>query len=172
MISPPTRSRSCAPGSAARPARSPAALTRSRTTSSPSASWACPTSPTPTPTPPAGGRSPVADFGGDLGAFRLEARSWLEANFPASLRRGESAPAVDPEASQQPPTADQELWRRRMGEKGWGVPTWPMEYGGGGLTPAEARVLRDEMERIGAPNPIGGMGGGMFGPTLLEYGNE
>ncbi len=59
-----------------------------------------------------------------------------------------------------------------MGEKGWGVPTWPKQYGGGGLTPAEARVLYEEMARIGAVNPIGGMGVIMFGPTLLEYGTE
>jgi alkylation response protein AidB-like acyl-CoA dehydrogenase len=113
----------------------------------------------------------MADFGGDAEPFRAEARSWLEANFPASLRRGASAPPADPEAAATP-NADAELWRRRMGEKGWGVPTWPTEYGGGGLTPAEARVLRDEMERVGASNPIGGMGVGMFGPTLLEYGND
>ena len=112
----------------------------------------------------------MADFGGDLEPFRAEARSWLEANFPASLRRDAGKP-VDPEAPEAP-TADQELWRRRMGEKGWGVPTWPTELGGGGLSPAEARVLRDEMERIGAANPIGGMGVAMFGPTLLEYGND
>jgi len=111
----------------------------------------------------------MADFGGDLEPFRAEARGWLEANFPASLRQG-AAPA-DPEAPETP-TADQALWRRRMGEKGWGVPTWPADLGGGGLSPAEARVLRDEMERIGAPNPIGGMGVAMFGPTLLEYGSD
>jgi len=112
----------------------------------------------------------MADFGGELEPFRAEARSWLEANFPPSLRRDADKPA-DPEAVQTP-TADQELWRRRMGEKGWGVPTWPTDLGGGGLAPAEARVLRDEMERIGAANPIGGMGVAMFGPTLLEYGND
>jgi alkylation response protein AidB-like acyl-CoA dehydrogenase len=111
----------------------------------------------------------MADFGGELEPFRAEAREWLEANFPVSLRRAE-APA-DPEAGAKP-TEDQELWKQRMGAKGWGVPTWPKEYGGGGLEPAEARVLRDEMERIGATNPIGGMGVGMFGPTLLEYGSE
>jgi alkylation response protein AidB-like acyl-CoA dehydrogenase len=111
----------------------------------------------------------MADFGGELDVFRTEARSWLEANVPASLRRG-AAPA-DPEAAETP-SADAELWRQRMGEKGWGVPTWPTEYGGGGLTPAEARVLRDELDRIGAANPIGGMGVGMFGPTLLEYGAD
>ena len=28
----------------------------------------------------------MADFGGDAEAFRLEARSWLEENFPESLK--------------------------------------------------------------------------------------
>jgi alkylation response protein AidB-like acyl-CoA dehydrogenase len=113
----------------------------------------------------------MPDFGAtELDAFRTEARTWLEANFPVSLKRGGDGPA-DPEAAERP-TADAELWRRRMGEKGWGVPTWPTEYGGGGLEPAQARVLQQEMGRIGASNPIGGMGVGMFGPTLLEYGNE
>jgi len=70
------------------------------------------------------------------------------------------------------PTADAELWRKRMGEKGWGTPTWPKEYGGGGLTNAQARVLQQEMARVGVTNPIQGMGPGMFGSTLLEYGAE
>ena len=60
-----------------------------------------------------------------------------------------------------------------MGEKGWGVPTWPKQYGGGGLSPAEARVLREEMARIGALQPDRRHGRrSMFGPTLLEYGTE
>jgi alkylation response protein AidB-like acyl-CoA dehydrogenase len=59
-----------------------------------------------------------------------------------------------------------------MGEKGWGVPTWPKEYGGGGLSQAEGRVVTQELARAGAYNPIGGMGVMMFGPTLLEYGTE
>ena len=33
-------------------------------------------------------------------------------------------------------------------------------------------MLAEEMARIGARNPIQGMGPGMFGHTLLEYGNE
>ena len=112
----------------------------------------------------------MPDFGNELEPFRAEVRSWIEANFPASLRRGAEAPA-DPEAASTP-SADAELWRQRMGAKGWGVPTWPTEYGGGGLSPAEARIVVAELARAGAPNPIGGMGVGMFGPTLLEYGNE
>ncbi len=111
----------------------------------------------------------MADFGGDLDAFRAEARGWLEANFPPSLKgRGammyqEGGPSQD---------ADFKLWVRGMGEKGWGTPTWPKACGGGGLSAAEARVLQQEMAHIGAWSPIGGMGVMMFGPTLLEYGTE
>ena len=114
----------------------------------------------------------MADFGGaDLDAFRTEARAWLEENFPASLRKDpELISAVEQGAAEA--SGDVALWKQRMGEKGWGVPTWPTQYGGGGLSRPEARVLAEEMNRIGARNPIGGMGVIMFGPTLLEYGNE
>jgi alkylation response protein AidB-like acyl-CoA dehydrogenase len=113
----------------------------------------------------------MADFGGELETFRTEARSWLEENYPASLGKDPS-PLNAWLGGGAKPEGDVELWRKRMGEKGWGVPTWPKQYGGGGLTPAEARVLQEEMARIGAINPIGGMGVIMFGPTLLEYGTE
>jgi alkylation response protein AidB-like acyl-CoA dehydrogenase len=102
--------------------------------------------------------------------FRAEARAWLEANFPSSLKGKDNALAAIEGPTE--PTPEGEAWRIAMGEKGWGVPTWPKEYGGGGLSRAEARVLSEEMARIGAWNPIGGMGVMMFGPTLLEYGNE
>ena len=114
----------------------------------------------------------MADFGAtELEAFRTEARTWLEANYPASLRQDPS-PLSAWLVSGAKAEGDVELWRQRMGEKGWGVPTWPKQYGGGGLSAAEARVLQEEMAAIGALNPIGGMGVIMFGPTLLEYGTE
>jgi alkylation response protein AidB-like acyl-CoA dehydrogenase len=106
----------------------------------------------------------------DLEAFRAEARAWLGANFPKSLANDDVA--MNAQMAGQKLTGDAEKWRKAMGEKGWGTPTWPKEYGGGGLSGAEARVLQQEMARIGARNPIVGMGTSMFGPTLLEYGNE
>ena len=108
----------------------------------------------------------MPDFGGEVETFRAEARAWLEENFPPSMK------GVDLAMTVEEPTGDAKLWKQRIGAKGWGTPTWPKEYGGGGLTSAEARVLQQEMNRIGARNPIGGMGVMMFGPTLLEYGNE
>ncbi|HEX3886462.1 MAG TPA: acyl-CoA dehydrogenase family protein [Phenylobacterium sp.] len=111
----------------------------------------------------------MADFGGsDLDAFRAEAREWLEANFPKSLAHQQQMMIPGDEHL----SADGKLWKQRMADKGWGAPTWPTEYGGGGLTGAQARVLQQEMARIGADNPVAGMGTSMFGPTLLEYGTE
>jgi alkylation response protein AidB-like acyl-CoA dehydrogenase len=113
----------------------------------------------------------MADFGGaDLDAFRKEVREWVEANFPASLK-GKPNPMTG-EGRAESPSADHEAWRKAVGAKGWGTPTWPKQYGGGGLTPAEARIVQGEFARAGAYNPIGGMGVMMFGPTLLEYGTE
>ncbi|HEX3728771.1 MAG TPA: acyl-CoA dehydrogenase family protein, partial [Opitutaceae bacterium] len=110
----------------------------------------------------------MADFGAhDLETFRAEAREWLAANFPPGLAG--KAPAMEgPEER----SAEREAWKKAMGEKGWGTPTWPKAYGGGGLSKDQARVLAQEMNAIGAYNPIGGMGVVMFGPTLLEYGDE
>jgi len=102
--------------------------------------------------------------------FRHEARDWIAANFPPALKNAGNAMATVEGPTEE--SADEKSWRIAMGEKGWGVPTWPQAYGGGGLSPAEARVLNDELGRAGAYNPIGGMGVMMFGPTLLEYGTE
>ena len=105
-----------------------------------------------------------------LEAFRKEAADWLAANFPKSLVGKENVLATVEGGSDPDPEAV--AWKRAMGEKGWGTPTWPKEYGGGGLSYPEARVLQEEMGRIGAWNPIGGMGVMMLGPTLLEFASE
>ncbi|OXE36667.1 MAG: acyl-CoA dehydrogenase [Phenylobacterium zucineum] len=115
----------------------------------------------------------MADFGGDLDleTFRKDARDWLEANFPTSLRskQGLALALMDGPA----PAGDVARWKDAMGAKGWGTPTWPAQYGGGGLTPAQARVLQQEMAAIGAFNPLmAGMGVTMIGPTILDYGTE
>jgi alkylation response protein AidB-like acyl-CoA dehydrogenase len=104
-----------------------------------------------------------------LETFRAEARAWIEENLPASLRGRPNLALVEGPA----PTGDLAVWRERLADKGWGAPTWPREYGGGGLTSPEAGVLRREMARAGACNPmVAGLGLTMVGPTLLEYGTE
>ncbi len=108
-----------------------------------------------------------------LDIFRSDVRSWLEENCPPSMR----TPMPEDEivwggrnaASKNP---DSEVWLKRMGEKGWTAPEWPAEYGGGGLSKPEARVLAEELKRIKARPALFSFGLWMFGPVLLEYGNE
>jgi alkylation response protein AidB-like acyl-CoA dehydrogenase len=113
----------------------------------------------------------MADFGADLELedFRSEAAAWLKANFPATLA-GKGQLAMSERSTQG---ADLAAWRKAIGEKGWATPTWPKEYGGGGLSAKQARVLAAEMGKIGAFNPLlFGMGVTMIGPTILDYGTE
>ena len=110
----------------------------------------------------------------DLESFRAEVASWLQDNFPKTLKGQGIAPfgGVEGEVEIDPDAA---LWRDRLASRGWGTPTWPSEIGGGGLSHVEAKVLSEEMHRVGAINPIpllAGMGVTMVGPTILEYGTE
>jgi len=65
-----------------------------------------------------------------------------------------------------------ELWLQRMASKGWTAPTWPKDFGGGGLNKEALLILLEELQRIKARPPLGGMGISMIGPTLLEYGTD
>ncbi|HEX8644728.1 MAG TPA: acyl-CoA dehydrogenase family protein [Allosphingosinicella sp.] len=110
----------------------------------------------------------------DLDTFRLETRAWLEANCPAEMRepmRDESDACWGGRDFRFKNEA-QKLWMERMAERGWTVPDWPSDYGGGGLSAAETKILKQEMARIGARNPLMSFGISMLGPALLKYGNE
>jgi len=111
--------------------------------------------------------SAAAQSDPDLEAFRAEARAFIDANFPASLKGKDVLPFLEGHGSKDP---DFLSWKKAMGEKGWGIATWPKPWGGG-LSKAQGRALNQELARAGAFNPIAGMGVAMFGPTLLEYGN-
>ena len=105
----------------------------------------------------------------EVAEFQAEARDWLAANCPKEMR-GLSFHWEDaPEVYSQPAA---KVWLQRMAERGWVAPTWPREYGGGGLGKAEAIALGQEMARIKATPPFYGMGLTMIGPTLLELGTE
>ena len=103
--------------------------------------------------------------------FRGEVRDWLAANCPASLRRGLGGyTAGGRKAVYGNP--DTKLWLDRTAERGWTAPTWPKQYGGGGLDAAESMVLDEEMRRINAPAPLVGHGLTMIGPAILEFGTD
>ncbi|RSV20026.1 acyl-CoA dehydrogenase [Sphingomonas sp. ABOLG] len=110
----------------------------------------------------------------DLDQFRAETRAWLEANCPPEMRepiRSEKD-SVWGGRDQSAMTPAQKQWMDAMGAKGWTVPDWPKEYGGGGLSAAETKILREEMASIRARNPLSSFGISMLGPALLKYGTE
>lgn len=110
----------------------------------------------------------------DLETFRRDARAWLEANCPPEMRQ----PMLDESDAcwgGRNPTYKsdaQKHWMDAMAARGWTVPDWPSEYGGGGLSAAEAKIVKQEMAAIGARNPLMSFGISMLGPALLKYGTE
>lgn len=109
----------------------------------------------------------------DLQGFRVETRDWLETNCPDSMRtRMVSGEDVNGGNKRRSTNPEAYVWLERMAARGWTVPTWPKEYGGAGLSKEEFVVLLDELQRIKARPPLGGMGVSMIGPTLLEYGTD
>ncbi len=109
----------------------------------------------------------------DLEQFRLETRAWLEANCPASMRTPVTMETqVWGARTITFASEDQRLWFERMRDKGWFCPDWPTEYGGGGLTPEQHQVLKEEMKRLKCRPPQVNLGVWMVGPAILEFGTE
>ncbi|HEY9159188.1 acyl-CoA dehydrogenase family protein [Candidatus Binatus sp.] len=110
----------------------------------------------------------------NLETFRKDTRAWLEANCPPEMRRpvqgeedacwGGRHPVFQSDA--------QRLWLERMAAKGWTVPEWPREYGGGGLSRDEAKILHQEMRALNCRTPLTSFGISMLGPALFKYGSE
>ncbi|WP_416051591.1 acyl-CoA dehydrogenase family protein [Cupriavidus basilensis] len=110
----------------------------------------------------------------DLETFRQEVRAWLEAQCPPEMRqpvRNEDDICWGGRKFRFQSEA-QRLWLARMGGKGWTVPEWPREYGGGGLSREQAKVLRQEMQALGCRVPLQSFGIWMLGPALLRFGSE
>ena len=100
--------------------------------------------------------------------FRTELRGWLDANCPASLRVLKQDPPAE-----QPTGEERKQWLAAMARRGYTTPTWPSEYGGGGLSKEELQVLNEELGLLGAYAPmVSFFGTSMLGPVLQEFGNE
>ena len=83
----------------------------------------------------------------ELEEFRTEVRAWLEENRPAQ------PDFLLPETFMEVGTDAQfqylRDWQQKVYEAGYLGMAWPKEYGGAGLSAPEAKILRQEMSRIG-----------------------
>ena len=105
----------------------------------------------------------------NLEKFKREAKDFVEASCPTSMRRGVVHFEDIFEIYETP---DAKSWRDAMASRGWTAPTWPAEYGGGGLSHEFSQALAAEMAAIRAVPPEFGPGIVLVGPTLLEFGTE
>lgn len=108
----------------------------------------------------------------EITEFRAAVRAWLEKNCPSEMRiplRNDSEVCWGGRNFKFVSEA-QKLWLQRMANQGWTVPTWPKEFGGGGLSNLESKALIEEMESLGCRVPLSNFGIHMLGPTLLKFG--
>ena len=106
----------------------------------------------------------AAQDSGEQQAFRREVREWFEKNVPDDMR--------DPVDGRDFTKEQFLFWRgkhREMADKGWLFPTFPKEYGGGGLSGDHEVIINEEMQRAGAP---GNFTNQFVFPALLVWGTE
>ncbi len=109
----------------------------------------------------------------DLETFREETRRWLVANAPASMYEPlTSADDICWGGRRASYPADVKRWLEVMAARGWTAPTWPREYGGGGLGKPETKALAEEMAKLRLRPALTGFGLTMIGPLLLQEGSE
>ena len=105
----------------------------------------------------------------EVSEFRREVSEWIAENCPAGAKGPGQMANGSTKIELEPDVA---LWLERCVEKGFTAPTWPTEFGGGGLPAELAKVFYEEMGKANARTPLTGMGMTMIGPTLLEYGTQ
>jgi len=101
--------------------------------------------------------------------FRKEVNAWIDANVPPNLEQPEDPKNITYELYQQA-----REFRRKLGAKGWLVPTFPKEYGGGGLDVAEAIIIAEVLAERDAeiPRILGDNGVSLFIPAIMVWGTE
>ena len=79
--------------------------------------------------------------------FREALRAWLEGNAPKDIEIPQDGRPLDRETQQT--LRD---FRCKLGSKGWLAPSWPLEWGGGGMHPALESVFLEEIRRLNLPS--------------------
>jgi alkylation response protein AidB-like acyl-CoA dehydrogenase len=106
--------------------------------------------------------------------FRATLRKWLDENCPSEMRDGGSGEeTICWGGKNWVFTSDaQRVWLERCAAKGYTVPTWPVDYGGAGLTRDQEKIFHEEMARINARVPLQSFGIWMLGPALMHFGSH
>lgn len=105
------------------------------------------------------------DYSEEQEEFRKEVRAWLETHVPRVELPPDSADLT------QEHYEIGKAFRRDLGAKGWLAPTWPKEFGGGGLTADHAVVINEELARYDIP-PLGDLGLVISAPAILVHGTD
>ena len=104
-------------------------------------------------------------------AFRLELRSWLEANLPAGHRKADFS--IEFFADEEGEQWEKRLaWHKKMHAAGWIAIHYPKQYGGRGASLTQQHIYNEELARAGAPQLVNAQGIGLVGPTLMHWGTE
>ncbi|HEV2368320.1 MAG TPA: acyl-CoA dehydrogenase family protein, partial [Acidimicrobiales bacterium] len=103
----------------------------------------------------------------EASAYREKVQAFLSEHLPGDWK-GIGALQVDDRERFE------DEWRRTLYEHGLLAPSWPSEYGGGGLSVLEQVIVAEEFARAGVPARTGNdqFGIQMLGNTLLEWGTE
>jgi alkylation response protein AidB-like acyl-CoA dehydrogenase len=97
----------------------------------------------------------------EQGAFRAEARAWLEDNVGR-----DPLPSFDTREGFEAHRA----WERDLHAAGYAVVSWPVTYGGRGLDLHTWLIFEEEYWAAGAPLRVGQNGLFLLAPTLMEVG--
>jgi alkylation response protein AidB-like acyl-CoA dehydrogenase len=106
------------------------------------------------------------DFSPEDLAFRDEVRAFIAQAFDDEMR-AMMAQSKNGHMSREA----QIRWLKRVGERGWIAPDWPVEYGGTGWTDAQDYIYGMEMALAGAPS-TSNMGLRMCAPVIMAFGTE
>ncbi len=104
----------------------------------------------------------------DQERLRTELRAWLHEHLPWEYGVG-LPPRFDDLAEE---VAFGRRWQGELAAAGWVAVTWPADYGGRALGPAEHFVVQEELARARAPELVGRIGVNLVGPTLLANGTD
>jgi alkylation response protein AidB-like acyl-CoA dehydrogenase len=106
------------------------------------------------------------DFSPEDLAFRDEVRAFIAEAFDADMR-AHAAQSKNSSIDK----AGQVRWLKRLHEKGWVAPDWPVEYGGTGWSLTQKYIFDMETALAGAPSTTN-MGLKMCAPVIMAFGTD